>query len=230
MHHLSGGNQQKVVIAKWLARNPGVLILDEPTKGIDVGAKAAVHAVISEFARAGNAVHHDLLRPAGDHRHVRSGAGHAARARFAAHFTRAQATSEKPVARSERRMSVAIPRISDSARRDVAFAALTLALFLAVTFAFPGFATPRSRGRTARRHRDSHHAGARPDARHHGARHRPVDRREPGVVRHDGRVVQSRLAGHGRRASARAVADRRRLARRAAMACWCGSCACRRSW
>lgn len=53
---LSGGNQQKVVIAKWLARKPGVLILDEPTKGIDVGAKAAVHAITSEFAAAGNAV------------------------------------------------------------------------------------------------------------------------------------------------------------------------------
>jgi len=53
---LSGGNQQKVVIAKWLARKPGVLILDEPTKGIDVGAKAAVHAVTSEFAAAGNGV------------------------------------------------------------------------------------------------------------------------------------------------------------------------------
>jgi rhamnose transport system ATP-binding protein len=56
MHSLSGGNQQKVVLAKWLARNPAVLILDEPTKGIDVGAKAAVHAVTSEFASAGNGV------------------------------------------------------------------------------------------------------------------------------------------------------------------------------
>jgi rhamnose transport system ATP-binding protein len=53
---LSGGNQQKVVIAKWLARAPQVLILDEPTKGIDVGAKSAVHAVTSEFAQRGNAV------------------------------------------------------------------------------------------------------------------------------------------------------------------------------
>jgi rhamnose transport system ATP-binding protein len=53
---LSGGNQQKVVLGKWLARNPAVLILDEPTKGIDVGAKAAVHAVMSEFASRGNGV------------------------------------------------------------------------------------------------------------------------------------------------------------------------------
>jgi rhamnose transport system ATP-binding protein len=53
---LSGGNQQKVVLGKWLARNPAVLILDEPTKGIDVGAKAAVHAVMSEFATRGNGV------------------------------------------------------------------------------------------------------------------------------------------------------------------------------
>jgi rhamnose transport system ATP-binding protein len=56
VHSLSGGNQQKVVLAKWLARNPAVLLLDEPTKGIDVGAKAAVHQITSEFARAGNGV------------------------------------------------------------------------------------------------------------------------------------------------------------------------------
>jgi rhamnose transport system ATP-binding protein len=56
VRELSGGNQQKVVIAKWLARSPGVLILDEPTKGIDVGAKVAVHAVTSEFAAAGGGV------------------------------------------------------------------------------------------------------------------------------------------------------------------------------
>jgi rhamnose transport system ATP-binding protein len=53
---LSGGNQQKVVIAKWLATRPKVIILDEPTKGIDVGSKAAVHDFIGELAQEGLAV------------------------------------------------------------------------------------------------------------------------------------------------------------------------------
>ncbi|MCM2397264.1 sugar ABC transporter ATP-binding protein [Rhizobium sp. S95] len=50
---LSGGNQQKVVIGKWLATQPKVIILDEPTKGIDIGSKAAVHGFISELANEG---------------------------------------------------------------------------------------------------------------------------------------------------------------------------------
>lgn len=50
---LSGGNQQKVVIGKWLATAPKVIILDEPTKGIDIGSKAAVHGFISELASEG---------------------------------------------------------------------------------------------------------------------------------------------------------------------------------
>ena len=53
---LSGGNQQKVVIAKWLAGQPTVLILDEPTKGIDVGAKVEVYRVINALAEAGVAI------------------------------------------------------------------------------------------------------------------------------------------------------------------------------
>jgi ABC-type sugar transport system ATPase subunit len=53
---LSGGNQQKVVIARWLATKPKVLILDEPTRGIDVGAKAEVHALIARLAEQGVAI------------------------------------------------------------------------------------------------------------------------------------------------------------------------------
>ena len=53
---LSGGNQQKVMIARWLAMSPKVLLLDEPTRGIDVGAKAEVQALIDELAREGLAI------------------------------------------------------------------------------------------------------------------------------------------------------------------------------
>jgi rhamnose transport system ATP-binding protein len=53
---LSGGNQQKVVLAKWLSTNPRVLIVDEPTRGIDVGTKAEVHRLLSQLAADGVAV------------------------------------------------------------------------------------------------------------------------------------------------------------------------------
>lgn len=51
--NLSGGNQQKVVLSKWLAKNPKVIILDEPTRGIDVGSKAEIYAIIDELAASG---------------------------------------------------------------------------------------------------------------------------------------------------------------------------------
>lgn len=53
---LSGGNQQKVVLAKWLASHPNILILDEPTRGVDVGAKQEIYHLIAEFAKQGIAI------------------------------------------------------------------------------------------------------------------------------------------------------------------------------
>jgi ribose transport system ATP-binding protein len=53
---LSGGNQQKVVFAKWLARPPKVLLLDEPTRGVDVGGKAEIYTIINQLAERGVAI------------------------------------------------------------------------------------------------------------------------------------------------------------------------------
>jgi ribose transport system ATP-binding protein len=53
---LSGGNQQKIVLAKWLTLQPKMLILDEPTRGIDVGSKAEIHKLIAKLAESGIAV------------------------------------------------------------------------------------------------------------------------------------------------------------------------------
>jgi rhamnose transport system ATP-binding protein len=53
---LSGGNQQKVGLSKWLATEPRILIMDEPTRGIDVGAKAEIHRLMGAFAKRGMAI------------------------------------------------------------------------------------------------------------------------------------------------------------------------------
>jgi ABC-type sugar transport system ATPase subunit len=53
---LSGGNQQKTVIGRWMAVDPAVLLLDEPTRGVDVGARAEIHAEVRRLADAGSAV------------------------------------------------------------------------------------------------------------------------------------------------------------------------------
>ena len=91
---LSGGNQQKVVLAKWLETNPRILILDEPTRGIDVGTKAAVHALMSKLASEGMAIlmiSSELPEVLGMSDRIivmREG-------RMTAHFNRAEATQAK---------------------------------------------------------------------------------------------------------------------------------------
>jgi len=67
--NLSGGNQQKVSVAKWLFVKPGLLILDEPTRGIDVGAKYEIYTIMTRLVPAGDEYHHDLVRVARDSGH-----------------------------------------------------------------------------------------------------------------------------------------------------------------
>jgi len=92
--NLSGGNQQKVVLAKWLARQPRVLIVDEPTRGIDIGAKAEVHTLLRELADAGVAIMMisselpEILRMSDRIVVMREG-------RIAGELTRAEATQER---------------------------------------------------------------------------------------------------------------------------------------
>lgn len=64
---LSGGNQQKTLLAKWLAPQPRVLIADEPTRGVDVGAKAKPHADLRKMAEEGIGVILIFIRAAGGH-------------------------------------------------------------------------------------------------------------------------------------------------------------------
>jgi rhamnose transport system ATP-binding protein len=94
---LSGGNQQKVVLAKWLGAQPRVLILDEPTRGIDVGTKAAVHALMSSLAAQGMAIlmiSSELPEILGmSDRILVMREGH-----VTGHFSRAEATQEKLMA------------------------------------------------------------------------------------------------------------------------------------
>ena len=56
LRNLSGGNQQKVVIAKWLIRNCDILVFDEPTRGIDVGAKSEIYTLMNELVKEGKSI------------------------------------------------------------------------------------------------------------------------------------------------------------------------------
>ena len=74
---LSGGNQQKVIVARWLARDPQVLVFSEPTRGIDVAAKAAIYKIMRDLADRGPRDPDDFFRPSRDRWRQRSHCRHA---------------------------------------------------------------------------------------------------------------------------------------------------------
>lgn len=102
---LSGGNQQKVVLAKWLSTKPVILILDEPTRGIDVGTKAAVHALMSKLASEGMAIlmiSSELPEVLGmSDRIIVMHEG-----RLTGHFSRGEATQEKIISAATQAVAV----------------------------------------------------------------------------------------------------------------------------
>jgi ribose transport system ATP-binding protein len=94
VRNLSGGNQQKVVLAKWLATQPKVLLLDEPTRGIDVSAKQEIYTIIDELAQNGLGV----VMVSSELPEILAIADRIlvlADGRLAAEFTRNEATEEK---------------------------------------------------------------------------------------------------------------------------------------
>jgi rhamnose transport system ATP-binding protein len=102
---LSGGNQQKVVLAKWLSTNPRILILDEPTRGIDVGTKAAVHGLMSKLASEGMAIlmiSSELPEILGmSDRVIVMREGH-----VTGHFSRAEATQENVISAATQTVTI----------------------------------------------------------------------------------------------------------------------------
>ena len=76
---LSGGNRQKVVLARWLTGNVNVLLLDEPTRGVDVGARSEIYRIIAEFAGCRHGRGDGLVGHARDHRPFAPGVRHARR-------------------------------------------------------------------------------------------------------------------------------------------------------
>ena len=180
---LSGGNQQKVVIAKWLATRPRVIILDEPTKGIDIGSKAAVHDFMAELAAEGLAVIMVSSEIPEIMRHVRPRHRHA-RGPDGGRVRPATALTPETLVRAAAGIGEEEPAhepASLTIRARRCWRAAIVALLALIAARFPGFVAPGEPRRRLQRHLAADHAGARPDGGDPDPLHRPVGRRQPGA-------------------------------------------------
>ncbi len=139
---LSGGNQQKVLLGKWLAHDPRILILDEPTRGVDVGSKDQVHRLIQDLADRGLAVLvisselNEVLTVADRVLVMRQG-------QLAGELSREEASQEKILALalpSEQEVEAPVV-VKRPIRRELAVGALLLLTVIAATVTNPGFAS-----------------------------------------------------------------------------------------
>ena len=193
---LSGGNQQKVVIGKWLASNPRILILDEPTKGIDIGSKAAVHEFMGELASEGLAI---LLVTS----ELPEAMGMADtilvmhEGKIVKRFARGEATAEMIVSAAIADENAGACNESGEFPSSPRFGAGShrLGADRRHRLARAGLRHAGKSCRRADRHQLPVHAGARADGRHPDARHRFVRRRQLGFGRHDLRPCLSRPSG-----------------------------------
>jgi ribose/xylose/arabinose/galactoside ABC-type transport system permease subunit len=148
VRELSGGNQQKVVLAKWLATAPDVLILDEPTRGVDVGAKAAIHHLMAQLAREGKAI----LMVSSDLPEVLAMSDRILvmrEGRLVGEFTRENATQESIMSaatgqgRHEQHTSARTKITGALAAKLTRFRELGIAVVVALTLAIASFLQPR---------------------------------------------------------------------------------------
>ena len=190
---LSGGNQQKVVIAKWLATKPKVIILDEPTKGIDIGSKAAVHSFMAELVEDGLSVimvSSELPEILGMSDRVvvmRQG-------RIMGVHDIEGLTAETSRAR---RLGTCRREAAHQVARDLAHTREPCAP-RPHRPALPRFREARQSGAGVQRHLAPHHPDAWPDGCPHLPIPRPVDGLEPVLQRHGGRDAERRASANSR--------------------------------